>query len=63
MAINLEPKTRVSREGWASVDGHVQKVTGYRCDPNTNYWWCPAVGYSMAEGAGFFKTETEANYR
>ena len=52
---------REKREWWAVSDGDVLRVTGYSCAPaNPDMWWCPAVGYSMAEGHHLFDSEQGA---
>lgn len=45
-------------------DGRVQKVTGYSCSPmNPNYWWCPEIGVSAAEGYSLFRDRVDAYAR
>jgi hypothetical protein len=52
---------REKREWWAVADDDVRRVTGYSCAPtNPDMWWCPSVGYSMAEKHHLFETEREA---
>lgn len=41
-------------------DGRVQEVTGYDCPGTENYWWCPEVGVSAAEGYHLFRDRVEA---
>lgn len=49
------------REWWAVANDDVRRVTGYSCAPNNpDMWWCPSVGYSMAEKHHLFETECEA---
>lgn len=48
--MSKQDNKREQRQWWVSDDGIVKQVTGYSCAPaNPEYWWCPAIGYSIPE--------------
>ncbi len=59
--VEATAETREQRKWWAVADDDVRQVVGYSCRPNNpEMWWCPSVGYSMAEKHHLFETEREA---
>lgn len=64
----LEEKTqeREKRQFFYADDEFfkVTETTGYSCageaNPNSDYWWCPSVGYSACVGTSLFDTYDEA---
>ena len=57
----MKNQKRKTKAFWAVVGGdRVVHVTGYYCEGMTGYYWCPAIGMSLREGAHLFETEDEA---
>lgn len=57
----LTLEDRVSRQWWAIADDSVTNVLGYSCAPhNPDFWWCPALRFSLSERHHLFETEKEA---
>lgn len=55
------PKDREMKEWWYVSDWHdVIRVQGFSCAPSNDYWWCPQVGYSCAEGHSLFERKEDA---
>lgn len=57
---SLSPAERLSKEFWYVGDRSVTFVTGYICEGNPDYWWCPEVGYSAQFGSSLFFVREQA---